>query len=185
MKPFEVRCNFIKAQGDLSLANRVDTCQNEAGDEVFNALLAMHTLFRVGMAQKQAWLSPADAKTYMIARLTQILPEWHDRDTSVLESADVYGDIWHDVEYPVNVVVRGMEILGGRPVPLERTMNYRCEIQNASTILGQMLSNPPTRDDMMRSTDYSYRTLSDRVQTFVHERNQLEGNAAQCCSSRN
>jgi hypothetical protein len=65
-KPFELRCNFLGLQASLETAG-------SCSDEVFNALLAMHTLFRVGLAQKgTSFRSDTDAKDTMISRLAQV-----------------------------------------------------------------------------------------------------------------
>jgi hypothetical protein len=76
-KPFEIRCNYIRGQGpEYQRLSETTTCQSAAGDAVFSALLALHTVFRVGLAQKQASLSVTNAQSLMIAKLAQVSIEY-------------------------------------------------------------------------------------------------------------
>ena len=70
IKPFELRCNFIRGQG--SLYYNPNRCTGATGDAVFTALLALHTLFRLGLVQKEASLGATEAKIYMINKLAQV-----------------------------------------------------------------------------------------------------------------
>jgi len=195
LKPFELRCNYMRGQGPQYMG---DACQQgPQGNAVFSALLALHTLFRVGLAQKMASLRVINAQSFMLAKLAQILPAWTDSAASVLaspvDSIAVYNEIWQDVEYPVSVVVEGMVAVPGYgSVQTQQTMVYRCETAVAAERLvgtdGMLTgADAPALGDwtLAGATGYLFSDLSPVAQAFVQSRNLLEGNAAQCCSARN
>ena len=70
LKPFGLRCNYIRNQGRPLYYNDETGCDN-----LFRTLLELHTLFRLGLAQKQASLSRTEAKSLMIAKLAQVSHE--------------------------------------------------------------------------------------------------------------
>jgi hypothetical protein len=181
-KPFELRCNFLGLQASLETAG-------SCSDEVFNALLAMHTLFRVGLAQKgTSFRSDTDAKDTMISRLAQILADGSWTGGSMLADSSsspvFYEEVLRAVESPYELTVTGM--YPGVRTPIEQTMEYNCASGIAAAELGQLLTGTgaPTRATW-RTGASSYTSLGATATAFAAARNELEGNAAQCCRARN